>query len=258
MKNYPNIGLKKNLESLITPKKYMEYLRKMKKYPSFEPPDAVILCYQRSLYEFAKKNYQVTTCDGFFPQLQFLNKTNNKIAVMGQFGIGAASAAIIMEELIAYGVKKFISMGTAGSLQTDLGIGELVLCDKAICDEGTSRHYLDIDKFSFPSVELTNNAENVLTAQKIKFKKGTSWTIDAPYRETVQEVRQYRSEGVLTVEMEASALFAVAEYRNIPIASLLTISDLLHDDEWHPEFHSSRTQVGLEKLLEMSIEIFKD
>lgn len=257
MSLYPTLGKKQSLEALITPKKYMEYLKKIKKYPSFDPPEAVILCYQRSLYEFAKKNFEVTACDGFFPQLQFLNKTNKKIAVMGQFGIGAAPAAIIMEELIAYGVKKFISMGTAGSLQPDLGIGELVLCDKAICDEGTSRHYLDIEKFVYPNRELTQKAENILTSKNIKFKKGSSWTIDAPYRETIHEVRHYRHEGILTVEMEASALFAVAEYRNVPMASLLTISDLLHDDEWHPEFHSNQTQVSLEKLLELSIEILE-
>ncbi len=255
MKNYPTIGSKHDLEPLLTPKKFMEYLKKIKRYPSFDPPEAVILCYQRSLYEFAKKNYAVAACDGFFPQLQFLNKTNKKIAVMGQFGMGAASAAIIMEELIAYGVKKFVSMGTAGSLQSDLGIGQLVLCDKAICDEGTSRHYIDIEKFSYPNTELTEKTENILKSKNIKFKKGTSWTIDAPYRETIHEVRSYRAEGVLTVEMEASALFAVAQYRNVPIASLLTVSDLLHDDEWHPEFHSNQTQTGLEKLLELSIEV---
>ena len=40
---------------------------------------------------------------------------------------------------------------------------------------------------------------------------GPSWTTDAPYRETAEEIAKYRADGIVTVEMEASCLFTVAE-----------------------------------------------
>jgi uridine phosphorylase len=49
--------------------------------------------------------------------------------------------------------------------------------------------------------------------------------MDAPYRETVEEVRYYQGEGVLTAEMEAAALFAVAKARGVELACAFVISD---------------------------------
>ena len=52
-----------------------------------------------------------------------------------------------------------------------------------------------------------------LRGSGLAFRPGVSWTIDTPYRETVAEARHYQAEGVLCVEMEAAALFPVAEVR---------------------------------------------
>ena len=75
-----------------------------------------------------------------------------------------------------------------------------------------------------------------LTERGAAFRRGATWTIDTPYRETVEEVRHYRREGVLTVEMEAAALFAVAAVRGVEAASVFVLSDLLGETEWTPEF----------------------
>jgi uridine phosphorylase len=52
---------------------------------------------------------------------------------------------------------------------------------------------------------------------------GWTWTTDAPYRETAEEIEEYRRRGVLTVEMEAAALFAVACARNVRLASAVVL-----------------------------------
>ena len=73
---------------------------------------------------------------------------------------------------------------------------------------------------------------------RVPYRAGVSWTIDTPYRETVAEARRYQAEGVLCVEMEAAALFAVAKVRALQVASAFTISDSLADLVWNPlEFH---------------------
>ncbi|GAG93896.1 unnamed protein product, partial [marine sediment metagenome] len=57
----------------------------------------------------------------------------------------------MLEELSAFDVKFFISVGTAGALQRDLKIGNVVVCDRAIRDEGTSHHYIPSVKYAHPS-----------------------------------------------------------------------------------------------------------
>ena len=56
-----------------------------------------------------------------------------------------------MEELVALGCRRFVSIGTAGSLQPDLAVGDLLVCDRAIRDEGTSYHYQPAARYSYPS-----------------------------------------------------------------------------------------------------------
>jgi uridine phosphorylase len=102
-----------------------------------------------------------------------------------------------------------------------------------------SHHYAPPARLALPSASLTETLRGGLERAGITYTAGTTWTIDAPYRETVEEVRHYVAEGVLTVEMEASALFAVGEYRGVEVASAFVVSDLLNRDRWHAQFHDA-------------------
>jgi uridine phosphorylase len=87
----------------------------------------------------------------------------------------------------------------------------------------------------------------------LAFRTGVSWTIDAPYRETVAEARHYQAEGVLCVEMEAAALFAVAQVRGVRLASAFVISDSLADLAWNPRFGDPAVQAGLIGLYQVAL-----
>ena len=114
------------------------------------PPEAVILCYQSSLMAHILEQHQTTTTEqGAIVKLHSLNETDNRIAVAGGFGIGAPGAIVVLEGLIVQGIRRFLSIGTAGSLQRYLGIGDFVVCDRAIRDEkATSHHYLPPDTYA--------------------------------------------------------------------------------------------------------------
>ncbi|TFF90810.1 MAG: purine-nucleoside phosphorylase [Promethearchaeota archaeon] len=159
------------------------------------------------------------------------------MGICGGFGIGAPAVAVLIEELAAFGVNNFLSIGTAGALQKDLRLGSYVICNKAIRDEGTSYHYLKPEKFSYPSANIMKNLVEVAKDLELTYSLGIIWTIDAPYGETIEEIDIYRKEGVLTVEMEAAAIFAVAKYLNVEAAALFTISDYLCGDKWQLHFH---------------------
>ena len=71
--------------------------------------------------------------------------------------MGAPTAVITLEELIALGITKFVSLGATGGLQTTMRIGDIVVCDRAIRDEGTFHNYLPSAKYSQASPTLTAN-----------------------------------------------------------------------------------------------------
>lgn len=252
--SFPNFKNKHNKDSFFTPKEFMEYQRKIGKYPKFKTPKGVIFCYDRSFMKYLLENHKTTKFDKFF-NTYLLNETDNQIAVVANFGIGAPVVVTILEELIAFGVKNFISIGTAGSLQKHLKVGDLVVCERAIRDEGTSHHYLPISKYSYASKKMTEKITYQLDKLKQSYVVGTSWTIDAPYRETVAEAKYYQKEGVLTVEMEASALFAVAEYRKVNLGAIFTASDSLAELKWQPKFHNPRTGKSLDILYKVAVDV---
>jgi len=149
-----------------------------------------------------------------------------------RLGIGAPLTATVADELYAAGVKEILIMGISGSLSRKLGFGDFVLCNRAVRDEGTSHHYLKNSVYVSPSSGLTLRLSRIMNKLGITYLKGPTWTIDAPYMETVQEVSHYRKKGVLTVEMEAAALFAVAKRRGKGAAALFAISDILDPEGW--------------------------
>ena len=55
---------------------------------------------------------------------------------------------------------------------------------------------------------------------------GPTWTTDAPYRQTAEEIVEYRRRGVFTVEMEAAALFAAARALAVEIASAVVLDSV--------------------------------
>ena len=92
------------------------------------------------------------------------------------------------------------------------------------------------DDEAVPSPRLRDAIERALRERGVAYATGASWTTDAVYREHRGKIDRYRAAGVMTVEMELSALFTVAAFRGVECAALLAISDELHGDAWDPGF----------------------
>jgi len=248
---YPNFPGKHAEEPFFTPDQLFEYARRTGRLRDFEPPSAVVLCYQRSLWLHALGTRGIDRRSlSLYRTLAPLPDTDGRVAIIGDFGIGAPAAAAVLEELAALGVRTFVSLGTAGTLQHACAIGDVVVCERAIRDEGVSHHYLPPGKYSEPDAALTAALHDALGGTR-----GTSWTIDTPYRETVAEARHYQGEGVLCVEMEAAALFAVAQRLEVALGSAFVISDSLADLVWDPQFSSDATERGLEAVFEKVVSL---
>lgn len=155
--------------------------------------------------------------------------------------LGAPGAAIILEKLIALGAKAVVALGWGGSLQPQVGLGSLVLPTAAVGADGTSPHYrLAYSDFA-PDPGLRRRLEEYLGRTPepgVPWHSGAIWTTDAFYRETPAAVRHYQSRGVLAVDLETAALFAVGQFRGIAVAGLLAVSDELSALIWRPGYRS--------------------
>jgi len=253
--SYPNFAGKHAEEAIFTPADFTAYLRQVGALEDYRAPAGVVLCYQRSLYNHVLQLEGLNSPErrGALHGILPLPSTAGRVGLLGQFGIGAPAAAAALEELAAMGTSNFVSVGTAGSLQRDLNVGDLVLCEAAIRDEGVSHHYLPAAKLATATAAMSDALRAAMRGAGVAFRAGTSWTIDTPYRETVAEARHYQAEGVLCVEMEAAALFAVAEVRGLNVASAFAISDSLADLVWNPQFDGPQVAAGLITLYEAAL-----
>jgi uridine phosphorylase len=147
-------------------------------------------------------------------------------------GVGAPLAAGLLEEVIALGCRNFVACGGAGVLRRNLAQGHLVVPTAAVRDEGTSYHYLPPGRESLPSPAAVVAIEAVLQRRNVPYLLGKTWTTDAIYRETRARMMRRREEGCVTVEMEAAALFAVAQFRGVHLGQILYCGDNLDGDEW--------------------------
>lgn len=157
---------------------------------------------------------------------------HGRVGVLSNFGIGAPVVASLTEELIAWGVRRFLILSWGGSLQADLNTADIVLADKAIRDEGVSHHYLPSEKYALADLKLTHTWKDHLASRSVNASVGTTWTTDAPYRETREEILRYQAEGVKTVEMEIASLFALAKFHEVQAAAAVVVADRLASLEW--------------------------
>lgn len=167
-------------------------------------------------------------------------------------GIGAPLAAGFLEELIAMGGRKFIVCGGAGTLDASHETGKLIIPVSAIRDEGTSYHYLSPGYEVTPSDTAIEAIKKTLALAGVAFELTKTWTTDAIYRETKAKIHQRRQDGCGCVEMEAAALFAVAQFRNVEIGQILYAGDDLSGEYWDSRQWDKKRDIR-EKLLQLAI-----
>lgn len=138
-------------------------------------------------------------------------------------GIGGASAAIAVEELARIGVKAMIRIGSCGALQEGIRLGDLLLVNGAVRDDGASASYVDVMYPAIPDTALLMACIEGARAVDARVHVGIARSHDSFYIDEEKEICTYwAKKGVIGSDMETAALFVAGRLRGVKTASILT------------------------------------
>ncbi len=155
---------------------------------------------------------------------------NRMVGIVG-CAVGAPFAVLIAEELFASGCRFLVSVTSAGQIRPVRPTPYFVIIERALRDEGTSYHYLAPSDYSEADAKLVATAAVALASKGLNAVVGSSWTTDAPFRETAEAIAAARTREVLAVEMEAAALYAFGQCNKRKVLCLAHVTNRMAQTE---------------------------
>jgi 5'-methylthioadenosine phosphorylase/purine-nucleoside phosphorylase len=148
-------------------------------------------------------------------------------------GMGCPSAAIVVEELVQLGVKRFLRVGTCGGLQPDMSLGDLIVAVSAVAADRTVDKLVGFEPH-VPTADfgLVHGAVHAAKELGKPVRVGPIVSSDLFYNPDDGQYERWSSRGILAVEMEASVIFTLGALRNVQAGCLLTVSDVVVEGEF--------------------------
>lgn len=146
--------------------------------------------------------------------------------------MGAAGAGGQLEEVYALGVEKVIVFGSCGVLDKSIEECAIIIPNAAVRDEGLSYHYVPASDEMPVNLKYIPEFTAILDEVNIGYRIGKTWTTDAIYRETRAKMERRKEMGCICVEMECSAMAAVAQFRGKELFQFLYAADNLDSKKW--------------------------
>lgn len=137
-------------------------------------------------------------------------------------GMGGASTGITVEELHNIGVDYMIRIGSCGALDRSIRLGDLILVNGAVRDDGASKAYIEPIYPAIPDTRLLMATIQAAEELNIRFHIGPGRSHDSFYTDREEEIDAYWSKhGILAADMETAALFTIGALRGVKCASIL-------------------------------------
>ena len=154
--------------------------------------------------------------------------------------VGCPSCGGNLDLFNAMGVEKVMFCGGGGVLDRNIEVGQLLVVDGAIRDEGFSYHYIEPSRYIYTDKKVTEKIVQYLKDNEISYLQGLTWTTDAIFRETADRIARRKEEGAKIVEMEQAACIAVAQFRGFDYGALIYGGDDVSQAEWSNRSWRSR------------------
>jgi len=176
-------------------------------------------------------------------------------------GIGGASAAIAIEELIACGAKHFIRIGSSGAVQPEINIGDLIIASGAVREDGASKMYIAENYPAVANINLVDAMRDVAKENNYKTHVGIVRSHDSFYIDDEMERMNYwQKKGILGSDMETAALLVIGQLRGVQVASILN-NVVLYEGDLKKEIgeyvdEASLAEEGERREIEVALEAF--
>ena len=147
---------------------------------------------------------------------------------MIDFNIGSPQAALVIN-CLAYleNLKSVVMLGMCGGIDDILEIGDFLIPSAAIRGEGTSRHYLPAEFPAIPASSVNLFCIGAVKKAGLIPRCGIVYTTDRRLWEFDDKFVNYlRQQRILAIEMELATLFSVAYKYEVPIGSIMLVSDM--------------------------------
>ena len=176
-----------------------------------------------------------------------------RVSIQGT-GMGIPSALIYVHELItAYGAKKLIRIGSAGSIVPSLAVRDLVFAMAASTDSGVNTRRFGGASYA-PTADFDLFQQAVDTARKkgVKFTAGNVLSTDEFYHDAADYWKIWAEYGVQALEMETAALYTTAAKFGAQALTMLTVSDSLVNGE---ELSAKERETSFREMIEIALEV---
>ena len=154
--------------------------------------------------------------------------------------VGCPACAGDLDLFHALGAQKVMFCGGGGVLDRNIQVGQLLLVEGAIRDEGFSYHYIEPSKYIYTDPNVTEKIACYLDAHGVSYLRGITWTTDAIFRETADRIARRKEEGAKIVEMEQAGCLAVAQFRKMTYGAMIYGGDDVSGEEWSDRGWRSR------------------
>ena len=137
-------------------------------------------------------------------------------------GMGGVSTSIAVEELRNIGIEYMIRVGSCGSLQSGINIGDLIIASGAVRDDGTSKAYVPVSYPAVPDFGLAGACIRAARSRRFPCHLGVVRSHESFYIDDIDDINDFwTKKGVLGSDMETAALFTVGMLRGVRCASIL-------------------------------------
>lgn len=219
--------------SVFRPDALVESARQQKGLPERSVPEVCVLDPDGDIVRHlaatgaARKD---ETWPGYHTDLYRFERSGTEFGIVGR-AVGAPFAVLVAEQLFAADCRFLVSVTSSGQIVPKDDPPYFVLIERALRDEGTSHHYSRPGADATLDAALRERIETACRSVPRPVYTGTTWTTDAPFRETETAIERARSEGVLAVEMEAAALYTFAAVRDRPVACFAHVTNQMGQAE---------------------------
>ena len=229
--------------------------------PIADCPKVAVSCFERTTFDRMLERL------GGGEEITLLKKANlrtpvyqtkykDKEIALFEAYVGAAGCVGDLEELFAAGVEKLVLFGTCGVLDRSIEDCGVIIPTAALREEGASFHYAP------PSDEIEVNPKyreefiEILEHHKCTYTLGKTWTTDAFFRETAEKMARRKAAGCVCVDMECSAVAALAQFRGKEVFQFFHAADNLDGEAWDSRSLSSDANItGKDKAALLALEL---